>query len=70
LLIDSGKVPLPERDEIEDPTSWVADLFLRLLGREASQEELRVFVTAFHDPACRPSTVVYALVSHPEYHRF
>ena len=67
LLIDSGKVPLPEKDEIRDPTSWVADLFTRLLGRPASEQELRVFVTAFHDPECRPSTVLYALVSHPEY---
>lgn len=67
LLIDSGKVPLPEKDEIRDPTSWIADLFKRLLGRSASEQELRVFVTAFHDPQCRPSTVLYAIVSHPEY---
>ena len=36
----------------------------------ASQEELRVFVTAYHDPACSPATVLYAIVSHPEYHRY
>ena len=32
--------------------------------------ELKVFVTAFHDPSCRPSTVFYALLSHEEYHRY
>ena len=70
LIIDSGKAPVPERDEIENPTAWVADHFRRLLGRAASEDELRAFVTALHDPACRPSTVLYAIVSHPEYHRF
>lgn len=67
LLIDSGQVPLPEKGEIRDPTSWVADLFRRLLGRDASSEELRVFVSSFHDPDCRPSTILYAIVSHPDY---
>ncbi len=70
LLLDSGTAALPARAEIEDPTAWIAELFERLLGRTASAEELRTFVTAFHDPACRPSTVVYALISHPEYHRY
>ena len=67
LLIDSGQVSLPEKNEIRDPTAWIADLFLRLLGRPASGAELKTFVTAFHDPECRPSTVLYAIVSHPEY---
>ena len=70
LLLDSGQVRLPDRAAIEDPTSWVAGLFRRLLGREATQEELASFVGAFHEPECRPATVVYALVSHPEYHHY
>lgn len=70
LMIDSGKVPVPKRAEIENPTAWTSDLFRRLLGREASQDELKVFVTAFHDPSCQPSTLLYALVSHPEYHSY
>ena len=70
LLIDSGRVPLPEKDAIENPTAWTGDLFLRLLGREATQDELKTFVTAFHDPACRPETVVYAILSSPEYHLY
>lgn len=67
LLLDSGAARVPERAAIEDPTAWVGGMFSRYLGREASAEELSVFVTAFHDPACRPTTVVYAIVSHPEY---
>ena len=68
-LLDSGSVPLPEKASIEDPTTWVADQFRRLLGRPATRDELATFVEAFHDPACRVSTVLQALLSHPEYHR-
>jgi hypothetical protein len=70
LLIDSGQAELPAREAIPDPTLWVAGLFERLLGRSATQPELAAFVSAFHDPACQPGTVVYAIVSHPEYHRY
>ncbi|MEM7309433.1 MAG: hypothetical protein AAF682_22310 [Planctomycetota bacterium] len=70
LLLDSGTAALPAKDEIEDPTAWVGGLFERLYGRAATPTELKSFVTAFHDPACRPATVLYALVSHPEYHSF
>jgi hypothetical protein len=68
LLLESGRVPLPAKDAIDDPTAWVSDLFRRLLGREAGQDELARFVAAFHEPACRPQTVIYALISSPEYH--
>jgi len=70
LLLDSGTAPLPEREQIADPTAWIAGLFERLLGRVATDEELRVFVKSFHDPACRPRTILYAILSHPEYHVF
>ena len=67
LVIDSGRVPMPAREDIEDPTKWVSGLFERFLGRAASDEELKAFVSALHDQDCKPSTVVYAIVSHPEY---
>ena len=67
LLIDSGQVVLPEKQDIEDPTQWIGSLFERYLGRAARPVELSAFVQAFHDPECRPETVVYAIVSHPEY---
>ena len=70
LLLDSGRVPIPEKSAIDSPTEWVAELFLRLLGREASAAELKAYVTVFHQPACRPQTILYALLSSPEYHRY
>lgn len=70
VLIDSGQVQLPAKAEIPDPTQWIAGLFSRLLGRAASTDELRAFVTGFHEPECRPQTVLYALVTHPEYQTY
>ena len=70
LLLDSGTAPVPAKAAIENPTAWVGELFDRFYGRPASAEELKAFVSAFHEPACKPTTVVYALVSHPEYHTY
>lgn len=70
LVIDSGQAALPAKDAIPDPTAWVDGLFRRLLGRPASPDELKAFVTAFHEPATRPETLVYAILSHPEYHHY
>jgi hypothetical protein len=70
LLLDSGRTTVPAKEQIRNPTEWVAGLFERLLGRSASDAELKAFVGSFHDPACRPVTVVYAIVSHPEYHTY
>lgn len=70
LLLDSDMVKLPTRDEIEDRGAWIRALFLRLLGREGTAAELTVFTEAFSDPACRTETVVYAIISHPDYQSF
>ncbi len=70
ILLDAGYSDLPAKDQIEDPTQWVNGLFQRFLGRAGEREELRAFVTAFKDPACRPETIAYALLSSPEYHRY
>lgn len=67
LLLDSGKVPLPERDRIPDPAAWIEANFERMLGRSALPAERTEFLAAFQDPACRPATVLYAIVSHPAY---
>jgi len=67
ILLDSGKVPLPSREEIEHPHQWIRDSFVRYFGRLPTKEELTTFREAFRDPACRPETVVYALLTHPEY---
>lgn len=70
LLLDSGQVAIPAKQQISDPTAWVAAWFPKLLGRAATQLELEVFVSAFHEPETHPETIVYAIVSHPEYHRY
>lgn len=70
ILIDSGQVALPERFQVKDPAAWVTDLFQRLLGRAPRESELATFVAAFQDPMCRPQTVLYALVTHPEYQSY
>jgi hypothetical protein len=70
LMLDSEENTVPARDAIDDASKWVGEQFERLLGRAPSENELRVFVTAMKDPALRPSTVVYALVSHPEYQSY
>lgn len=67
LMLDSGKVRLPERGAVADPTAWIRGEFERLLGRQPDASELAVFLEAFADPACRPATILYAIVSHPEY---
>lgn len=70
ILIDSGSVPLPDRRAVTDPRGWVYGLFRKLLGRDATSDELDAFVEAFADPACRPATVLYALLTHPEYQTY
>lgn len=67
LILDSGQVPIPERASITDPGAWITELFERLLGRSPTPDELTTFRESFADSACRPATVLYAIVSHPEY---
>jgi hypothetical protein len=67
VLIDSGMVALPEKKSIRDPRTWIAQRFEALLGRAPSTQELDTFAVAFADEACRPATVLYALVTHAEY---
>lgn len=70
LMLDSGWADLPALAAIHDHRAFVTERFRRMLGREASEEELETFLTAMADPACRTETVLYAVLSHPEYHRF
>jgi len=67
LILDSGQASVPERNAIPDPERWILELFERLLGRPPQPDELAAFLAAFQDKACRPATVLYAIVSHPQY---
>ena len=70
MMLDSGHAQLPARGAIADPTQWIGELFERFLGRAAEAGELAEFVSVYHDPACRPQTIVYALLTHPDYHHY
>ncbi len=67
MILDSGKALVPDREAIPDPEAWIRGLFERLLGRAPSAREESAFLVSFSSPACRPTTVIYAIVSHPEY---
>ena len=70
LLLDSGRVRVPSKGELSSRRDWAASLFPRFFGREASVTELDAICEALDEPSCQPSTILYALLSHPEYHRF
>jgi hypothetical protein len=70
LFLDSDRVELPEREELHEPTLWVRAQFERLLGRRPTELELEAFVGALSSPEGRPQTLLYALLSSPEYHRY
>ncbi len=67
LIIDSSRASMPGREAIAEPELWIRGLFERLLGRAPSTSEEAAFLESFSTPACRPATVLYAIVSHPEY---
>lgn len=69
MLLDSGQLALPAREKLGDARDWLRALFPRLLGREASAAELAEFARVLQDPAARVETVLYALVSSPDYER-
>ena len=72
LLIDSGTARCPSAGgDRENPTAWVAGPVPNASwgARPRRTSWPSPSCTAFHDPECRPGTVVYALVSHPEYHQ-
>jgi hypothetical protein len=70
LLLDSGRVSIPSKAAIRDHRAWAASLFPRFFGREGSEVEVNAVCGALDEPSCRPSTILYALLSHPEYHRY
>jgi hypothetical protein len=70
LLLDSGRASIPSKAELTNRRVWTASLFPRFFGREATIVELDAVCGALDEPSCQPSTILYALLSHPEYHRF
>ena len=69
MLMNASQEELPTKKSIPDPTKWVRTQFQRLLGREPEAAELAGFVSIYHQPACTPRTILYALLTHPEYQK-
>ncbi len=67
MVLDSKKAALPEKKSIAKPSEWIDEQFRRTLGRAPSERELASFLAQFADDACRPATILCALVSSPEY---
>jgi hypothetical protein len=67
LLLESGRAPVPRKEEITRPAEWVRGEFLRLLGRAPTPRETDAFVATLGEYGCGPSTIVLALATCPEY---
>jgi hypothetical protein len=67
VLLDSGEVALPLVVDLPDPAAWLADRFLRTLGRAPTAEEAKAYRVALLDPAGGPHVVVRALLTSAEY---
>ena len=70
MILDSGRAKVQARKDIADPARWIRELFLRLMGRPATDSEVETFAGSLAEPECRPSTVLCALVSSAEYCRY
>lgn len=70
MLLDSGKLGLPKKDQLGERAAWVDQRFRRLLGRPASPAQLSDAVALLNAPEGRVETLLYALVSSPEYNRY
>ena len=69
MLLDSGKLALPKKQELANREAWVRERYLRLLGRAPTAEQLADALALLEAPEGRVETLLYALVSSPEYNR-
>ena len=65
-MLNGGAVSLPMKEET-DAAAWIEDRFLRLLARRPTQTEQAAFLATWRKPACKPSTVLHAILTSPEY---
>jgi hypothetical protein len=68
-ILGSPDARLPDKDAA-DARSFVVDAFLRLLCRPPTQAEATAFAEAWATKACRPSTVLHALLTSSEYDHY
>ena len=67
VVLDSGEVPLPLIVDLKDPDGWIADRFLRYVGRAPGAAEVAPFRAALMDPDGGPHVVIRALLTGAEY---
>jgi len=67
VLLDSGEAPLPLIVDLKEPDAWIADRFLRYVGRKPSATEATLFRAALSDPDGGPHVVIRALLTGAEY---
>ena len=67
MLLDAEGTKAPRGPELEDAAAWVEDVFKRLLGRPATDEEKSAFTGVASGAGDGPTLVLYTLLSSPEY---
>jgi hypothetical protein len=68
-ILDSGSLGLPEKEKT-DAAQWTSERFRALLGREPSPQELKTFTEAWKAEACRPATILHAILTSTEYQHY
>ncbi len=68
-ILESESVAPPPKNEIK-PATWIPDQFLHMLGRSPSPAELETFLDVWKTPACRPSTILHAILTSAEYQHY
>lgn len=67
MLLSSDGTRAPGRSAVKSVGDWVDGLFARLLGRAASARERGAFIAAAKADDSGPETVLYTLMTSPEY---
>jgi hypothetical protein len=68
-ILDGGEARIPLLVDVRDPKAWVADRFLRHLGRAPTEAEAQAYEKALRDPDGGPALVLRALLTCPEAQR-
>jgi hypothetical protein len=68
-ILESDAMKLPRKAEV-DGASWTAERFRALLGRDPSPAEAATFADAWKTEACRPATILHAILTSTEYQHY
>ncbi|HTF90584.1 MAG TPA: hypothetical protein VK843_19355 [Planctomycetota bacterium] len=70
MLLDSGQTNVPASKDGLDAAGFVEDQFRHLLGRDPSDKEAVEFAAGLADSDGKPTMIVYALITSPEYQSY